>query len=74
MVTVKIDRDGCIGCGMCWHVCPDVYEQDADEGKSSIAAALQQNGVLDQAEVDENLADCARQGADACPVSVISVE
>ena len=31
MMKAKIDRDGCIGCGMCTEICPEVFEM-ADDG------------------------------------------
>ena len=30
-----VDRDGCIGCGMCAEICPDVFEI-ADDGLASV--------------------------------------
>ena len=74
MAKVTIDREGCIGCGMCWDTCPSVYEQNAEDSKSQIISSLQDAGNPAIGKIPEKDVDCARQGSDACPVSVISIE
>lgn len=61
-MKAEIDRDGCIGCGVCAGTCPEVFRM-ADDG---LAEAY--------AEVTEETLDMANTAADSCPVSVISVE
>jgi ferredoxin len=73
MVSVTIDRDGCISCGACWSSCPEVYAENEDDGLSQITSEYQTNGDLGQGEVPEDLEDCAVDGADSCPVEVIHV-
>jgi ferredoxin len=34
---VEVDREKCIGCGMCASMCPEVFEL-AEDGKSTIKA------------------------------------
>jgi ferredoxin len=34
MVTPSVDKEKCIGCGLCASTCPDVFEL-GDDGKSS---------------------------------------
>lgn len=60
-MNVSIDRSGCIGCGFCVGTCPEIFamgEDGASEVKAQPTAA--------------NLA-CAKQAAEGCPVSVITV-
>lgn len=64
-MKIKIDQEECIGCGSCQAVCPDVFEIN-DQGK----AVLKQN-QSDQGETQE---DCAKEGADICPVEAIKIE
>ncbi len=73
MPHVTIDRDGCISCANCWTVCPDVFEENPEDAKSRIVERYR--GVTDpgEGEAPAELADCARQAADECPVSVIEV-
>ncbi len=35
MAKVKVNKDACIGCGLCVSTQPDVFEFD-DEGKASV--------------------------------------
>jgi len=63
--TVKafVERNGCIGCGLCADTCPDVFRMDEDG-----LAEVYTNPVPSASE------DAATEAADSCPVSVITVE
>ena len=74
MVKIIINRDECISCGACWSSCSDVNEQNAEDTKSQIVAKFQIDGNIAEGKVEDNLAECARQGAEVCPVQIISVE
>jgi len=56
-----VDRDGCIGCGMCAEICPDVFEI-ADDG---LASVIKEPTDLNISKVHE--------AAESCPVQVIHV-
>jgi len=56
-VTVE---DGCIACGACESMCPEVFKVD------DVASA-------DNSKVAGN-EDAVREAAEGCPVSVINVE
>ena len=58
-----IDRDGCISCGLCPSVCPDVF-RIADDGLAEVYVE----------EVPKDADDAAKEAEDGCPVSVITVE
>lgn len=62
-MNVSIDESGCIGCGLCTQVCPEVFEM----GDSGVAEVIME-------EVSENLEDSVQEAADGCPVEVITVE
>ncbi|MBC8546003.1 ferredoxin [Clostridiaceae bacterium NSJ-31] len=62
-MTAKINRDGCIACGMCVEICPEVFHM-ADDG----LADVHQNPVPEEAEEGVVTAQ------DSCPVSVITAE
>ena len=36
-IKVKVNKDNCIGCGLCVGACPEVFEFD-DEGKAAATA------------------------------------
>jgi ferredoxin len=58
-----IDRENCIGCGLCASVCPDVFEM-SDDGKASVIAEM----------IPVEFEGCANEAKEQCPVSVITVE
>ncbi|MBU1167671.1 ferredoxin [Patescibacteria group bacterium] len=58
MTKVTIDAEKCIGCGTCAALCPSVFALEGDKAK-----------VL-QSETKE---ECAKEAADACPVTVITI-
>ena len=55
---VKVDKNKCIGCGLCAGMCPETFHMDLD-GKSEV--------------INEAVTDCAKNAADNCPVEAISV-
>lgn len=54
-----VDKDLCIGCGLCPSIAPEVFEME-DDGK---AVAL----------VAETSDPAAQEAADACPVGAITL-
>ncbi len=62
-MKARIDRDGCIACGLCPDTCPEVFRM-ADDG----LAEVYKDPVPKEAE------DKAVEAQDGCPVSVIKVE
>lgn len=58
-----VDREACIGCGICESLCPDVFELD-DESISVV--------IVD--EVPEDSEECAVESKEQCPTSAIAVE
>lgn len=73
-MNVTIDRDGCIGCGVCWSTCPDVFEQNQDDTHSQIVNKYRTGAKLGEGEIPKELEECASNAADGCPVQVIRVE
>ncbi len=56
-----IDHETCIGCGLCAEVAPEVYEMQGDKA------------VAKMDEIPEDKAEDAKNGADQCPVTAITV-
>ncbi|TVV77096.1 ferredoxin [Sphingomonas solaris] len=61
-LKVVIDKAACCGYGVCAEICPDMYKLDG-------------NGVVyvEQEFVPDGLEALAREGAEACPQSALSV-
>ena len=62
-MNASIDRENCIGCGLCEETCPAVFRM-AQDGFAEVYTDPVPQG-------EENAAEEAR---DHCPVSVITVE
>lgn len=60
MIAV-VDKSGCIACGLCISMCPEVF-RFGDDGKAE-----------GYAEVTEPLLDSAHEACDGCPVTVIAL-
>lgn len=58
-----LDRDGCISCGLCVSVCPEVFRMADDD----IAEVYTD-------EVPKEVESAAVEAQEGCPVSVIAVE
>jgi len=62
-MKATIDRSGCIGCGLCPSICPEVFRM-ADDGLAETIVE----------DVPSEVEATAREAAESCPVSVITVE
>ncbi|MBC8589607.1 ferredoxin [Wansuia hejianensis] len=62
-MKAHIDKDACIGCGLCTSICSEVFEMGDDDIAVVIADPV-------PAEAKEN----AREAADSCPTEAISIE
>ncbi|MEK6266081.1 MAG: ferredoxin [Clostridium sp.] len=58
-----VDKDACIGCGLCEGICPEVFNM-GDDGKASAW----------ESKVLEILIESANDAKEQCPVGAIIVE
>lgn len=58
-----LDRSGCISCGFCTTVCPEVFRM-ADDGIAEVH----------REDVPKEVEEQAVQAQEGCPVSVIAVK
>lgn len=57
-----VDKDTCIGCGLCPSICDEVFSMD-DDGK---AVAISE-------DVPSDVEEDAKEAESSCPVEAISV-
>ncbi|WP_020667349.1 ferredoxin [Amycolatopsis nigrescens] len=62
-MRIEIDRESCIGAGMCALTAPDVFDQDDDDGQV----------VVLQPTPPADAEDQVREAVELCPASVIRV-
>ncbi|WP_252229517.1 ferredoxin [Clostridium sp. ZBS15] len=62
-MKAKVDKDTCIGCGLCPSICPECFDME-DDGKA---------GAIVE-EVPSACQDSAKEAETSCPVNAISVE
>lgn len=63
LMKAHIDREACIGCGLCNSICPEVFEMDDEDIAIVIANPI-----------PEDAKDSAQEAADSCPTDAISIE
>lgn len=57
-----VDKDTCIGCGLCVNDCPDVFEMQGDKAVSKVST------------VPQSAEECCKTAAQNCPVQAIKCE
>ena len=63
IMNASVDKDTCIGCGLCTSICEEVFQFDED-GKA--------HSIVDV--VPEEFEDPAKDAESSCPVDAIKCE
>ena len=72
-MKVTIDREECTSCSVCWSDCPEVFEENTDDGWSQIVPKYRSGDDPGEGEVGSDLEDCVTGAAEGCPVEIIHV-
>jgi ferredoxin len=73
---VIVDRMACVSCGVAPAVCPKVFEMGSDNQKNKVVDeySLELNEAVSIGIIPEELYECAKAAAEACPVNAIKIE
>ena len=61
-MKASVDQDGCISCGLCIEVCPEIFSYNENDISQAI-----------EGDISENLMEQAKEARDGCPVNVIDL-
>ena len=75
MARVRVDKQACISCGVCWAMASEVFELDPSTGKSRIREPYRKVDSEKESvgEIPEDLRSAAEGAANACPTGAITV-
>lgn len=59
-MAISIDKEKCIGCGLCASICENVFEMK--DGKAHVKKAQEKSKI-----------PCVKEAIDSCPVTAIKV-
>lgn len=59
-MIAHVEKDACIGCGLCPSICPDIFEMDEDD----LATTRKE-------QVPQDLEESAQEAAESCPTEAI---
>jgi ferredoxin len=73
---VIVDRVACLSCGAAPAICPKVFGLGSDNQKNRVIDeySVELNEVVSVGIIPEELYECARAAAEACPVNAIRIE
>lgn len=60
MAKIKVDKEKCIGCGLCNEICPETFEMEGDKA------------TVRKPEVSK--VTCEKEAEKSCPTEAITVE
>jgi ferredoxin len=60
-MKATVDKDLCLGCGLCPEICPEVFEMQADKAVVMIDS------------VPDGVGDSCRDAAQQCPAEAIKI-
>lgn len=69
--TVEVDRNVCIGCGICYGVDPGHFETD-DNGKSKVRWGKGED--VSTNSFDDDLINDVKRAVSSCPVTAITLK
>jgi ferredoxin len=61
-MKATVDKDLCLGCGLCADLCPEVFQMEEDKAVTKVD------------EVPAGAEDACRDAALQCPVEAIKIE
>ncbi|HHU36757.1 MAG TPA: ferredoxin [Treponema sp.] len=61
-MKATVDKDTCIGCGVCVDVCPQIFSMDQDD-----------KAEAKDITVPGNIEESCQDAADQCPVEAIEI-
>jgi len=73
-MKVKIDREECTSCTLCWSDCPEVFEENTDDGWSQIVPKLRADNNPAAGNIPAELEECTKDAVEGCPVEIIYLE
>ena len=57
-----VDKEACVGCGLCVNMCDDVFKMEDDKA------------IVIGGSIPENILDSAKEAASSCPVEAVKIE
>ncbi len=59
-MSYKVDKEKCVGCGLCFNLCPEIFELTED-GKARVKEGTD----------PEKNKECIKEAKETCPVGAI---
>jgi ferredoxin len=61
IVSLRINIDECVGCGVCMEICPAIFQLDDEEGKVAIISL----------DYDDKTRALVNEAIESCPIGCI---